>query len=125
MFAQFAFPKASLAVLEAFTSLTGIELDLTELSEQAKEVQQKLGEMLSRFERVIQQGMPAEEEEGFQPEQADEGRISAEDERHVEQLFREARQDRSKAYALKQELDRLGVFRDYEDRFLDLFKKPE
>jgi hypothetical protein len=25
----------------------------------------------------------------------------------------------------KQELDRLGAFKDYEDRFLDLFKKPE
>jgi hypothetical protein len=25
---------------------------------------------------------------------------------------------------LKQELDRLEIFKDYEDRFLDLFKKP-
>jgi hypothetical protein len=33
--------------------------------------------------------------------------------------------DRSKAYELKNELDRLDVFRDYEDRFLDLFKKAE
>lgn len=24
----------------------------------------------------------------------------------------------------KQELDRLGLFKEYEDRFLDLFKKP-
>jgi hypothetical protein len=26
---------------------------------------------------------------------------------------------------LKRELDRLGVYQEYEDRFLDLFKKPE
>jgi hypothetical protein len=39
-------------------------------------------------------------------------------------LFNQANQDRSKAFELKQELDRLGVFKDYEDRFLDLFKKP-
>jgi len=25
---------------------------------------------------------------------------------------------------LKQELERLGVFKDYEDRFLDLFQRP-
>jgi len=31
--------------------------------------------------------------------------------------------DRSKALELRQELDRLSVFKDYEDRFLDLFKK--
>ncbi len=30
-----------------------------------------------------------------------------------------------KAYELKSELDRLNVFQEYENRFLDLFKKPE
>jgi hypothetical protein len=40
-------------------------------------------------------------------------------------LFEKAREDRSKAYELKGELDRLGVFDLYEDRFLDLFKKPD
>ena len=36
IFAQVPFPKASLAILEAFTTIAGIELDLTELAEQAK-----------------------------------------------------------------------------------------
>ena len=45
--------------------------------------------------------------------------------RRVEQLFRQAQKDRAKAYELKHELDRLGVYRTYEDRFLDLFKKPD
>ena len=36
-----------------------------------------------------------------------------------------ATKDRSKAFELKQELDRLGLFKEYEDRFLDLFKKTE
>ena len=44
--------------------------------------------------------------------------------RQIEQLFEQALQDRSKAYELKRELDRLEVFGEYEDRFLDLFKKP-
>ena len=42
----------------------------------------------------------------------------------LEQLFADAKKDRSRAYFLKQELDRLKVFREYEDRFLDLFKSP-
>jgi hypothetical protein len=40
-------------------------------------------------------------------------------------MFEQARQDRSKAMELKRELDRHGVFKQYEDRFLDLFKKGE
>jgi len=44
---------------------------------------------------------------------------------NIERLFDLARQDRSRAFELKQELDRLGVFRDYEDRFLDLFQSRE
>ena len=45
------------------------------------------------------------------------------DERRIEGLFEQATKDRSKAFELKRVLDRLGVFKQYEDRFLDLFKK--
>lgn len=41
----------------------------------------------------------------------------------IESLFVAAERDRSHAVALKTELDRLGVFAAYEDRFLDLFRK--
>jgi hypothetical protein len=123
IFAQLPFPKASLAVLEAFTTIAGIELDLAELSEQAQAMEHKLGEILSQVEEAIEQQKESEGEpfgESFEPE-----RLSAEDERHIERLFQEAAQDRSKAYELKRELDQLDVFADYEDRFLDLFKKSE
>jgi hypothetical protein len=51
-------------------------------------------------------------------------RPSSSESQHVQQLFEEARRDRSRAYELKQELDRMGVFSEFEDRFLDLFKEP-
>jgi proteasome assembly chaperone (PAC2) family protein len=124
IFAQLPFPKASLAVLEVFTAIAGIEIDTSELSEQAQAMEEKLGELLSRVERAMERELsPAEEEEapGFEPPQ-DEG-LDPEDEQRIERLFNQARQDRSKAYELKRELDRLEVFRDYEDRFLDLFKR--
>jgi hypothetical protein len=41
----------------------------------------------------------------------------------LERLFEQAARDRSKAFGLTHELDRVGVFKEYEDRFLDLFKK--
>jgi proteasome assembly chaperone (PAC2) family protein len=123
LFTQLPFPKASLAILETFASLTGIELDFTELAEQARTVEQQLVELLSRVEKAYGQRFPAEAEEIPTPPAEEEGLDPAE-ERLLEQLFEEAVRDRSKAFELKRELDRLGVFKEYEDRFLDLFRKP-
>jgi uncharacterized protein len=124
VFAQLPFPKASLAVLEAFTKIADIQIDLAELAEQAKEMEQKLGELLVQMQQAIEQQMP-DEEEAVRHEQVEEERPGAEDAERIERLFQQAKQDRSSAYELKRELDRLGVYREYEDRFLDLFKKPD
>lgn len=127
IFAQLPFPSASLAVLRHFAEMAGIDLDLSELSKQADEVRKKLGELLSAVERNLleaQQAQATHEPEDFSAGAEEEPRISPTDERHLERLFEAARSDRSAAYELKTELDRLGVFDLYEDRFLDLFKKP-
>jgi len=123
IFLQFPFPKASLAVLETFTTIARIELDTAELAEQANAVEEKLGEILARVEQAMGQEQPVDEE--FSPEPPEEPQLSPADEEHIEELFRQAEQDRANAYELKRELDRLDVFDDYEDRFLDLFKRPE
>jgi uncharacterized protein len=124
IFSQLPFPKASLAILEIFTTITGIELDFTELAEQARIMEQQLGELLSRIEKSIgSQGPP--EEEGQVIEPPSEEQLSSADRERIETLFDQAEKDRSKAFELKQVLDRLGVFKEYEDRFLDLFKKTD
>jgi proteasome assembly chaperone (PAC2) family protein len=131
IFAQLPFPKAALGVLEVFTTVAAIRLDLSELAEQAVDVEQKLGDLLSQVEHAMEpkELMPDEESESFLsqdgPEESDQGGLSPDDQRHLDRLFAEAELDRSKAYELKRELDRLGVYRDFEDRFLDLFKRPE
>lgn len=126
IFSQLPFPKASLAILQIFTALAGIEMDFAEMAEQAEAMEEQLGELLARVEEAYgkQFGAP-EEEEGFKVEPAEEEGLSAPDRRRIEQLFAEAAENRSKAFELKQVLDRLEVFKEYEDRFLDLFKKPE
>jgi proteasome assembly chaperone (PAC2) family protein len=122
LFSQLPFPKASLVILEVFTSIARIDLDLTELSEQARATDQQLSELLSRVEQSYAQQEPVEEEISL-PEAAEEEQVSPPDRQRIEGLFQQAAKDRSKAFELKQELDRLGVFKEYEDRFLDLFKK--
>ena len=82
---------------------------------------QKLGELLVQMQQAIEQQAPAEEESAVQ--EPDEEGLGPDDEQRIEQLFEQAKQDRASAYELKRELDRLGVFKEYEDRFLDLFKK--
>jgi proteasome assembly chaperone (PAC2) family protein len=154
VFAQVPFPKASLAILKAFTALTGVEVDLEELAEQSQTVEEQLGELLQRVEQQYGQqpgsgeeseeddedegGFTPDEEEGAEFEEAgppQEGvgyRYEGPDETvaqptvaRIEELFARAAEDRSKAFELKQELDRLGLFKQYEDRFLDLFKHKD
>lgn len=152
VFAQVPFPKASLAILEAFARLTGVELDLAELAEQARAVEEQLGDLLERVEQQYGQppGAAADEDEGSEfdtDDEEDEGDEYLEPDAdagagyryeepsdepvprpavtRIEELFARAAQDRSKAFELKRELDRLGLFKQYEDRFLDLFKHKE
>src|SRR6266849_9003347 len=124
IFSQLPFPKASLAILEVFTTITGIEVDFDELAEQARVTEQQLGELLARIEKSIGSQAPPEEE-GQALEPAEEPQLSPANHERIETLFDQAEKDRSKAFELKQELDRLGVFKEYEDRFLDLFKKSD
>lgn len=136
VFAQFPYPKASLAVLEVFVQLAGLTIDLAELFEQAEEVDRKLGGLMAEYEEAMRQREEAQRAgqvdlEGEEPESEEpesflsepEESLSADERQHLESLFELAQQDRSKAYELKRELDRLGVFADYEDRFLDLFRE--
>lgn len=130
IFSQLPFPKASLAVLQAFRLISGIEIDTTELTEQSKAMEQKLGELLSQVERSMgeqpgEQEPPESFEESLQPDVPEEPTLTPEEAQRIEALFEQARQDRSKAYVLKQELDRLNLFEEYEDRFLDLFKNHD
>src|SRR5262249_22510434 len=114
LFTQVPFPKASLAILEVFATVTGLRIDFTELAEQARVTEEQLAEVLARMEKAYGEQFPTEEEE-FRPEPAEEPRLRPEDERRIESLFELAARDRAKAFELKRELDRLHVFKDYED----------
>lgn len=139
-------PKASLAVLRVFTSLASVELDFDELKSHAGAVERGLVDLLERMNRASpsrgeeQEGeqsftLPtfakgeAEEESASEREQDKERERERELDpaarRRIEELFERARRDRAVAVELKNELDRLGVFKRFEDRFLDLFKGGE
>jgi predicted ATP-grasp superfamily ATP-dependent carboligase len=128
-------PKASAAILRAFARISGVEVDLSELDAQAAQVEEQLKAHLGRLEeaaRARARGRRSAEHEGGEetehedwpkPRSVDD--LSPADKARIETLFEAAHEDRSKAVELKAELDRLGQFRRYENRFLDLFKKGE
>lgn len=123
-------PKASASVLRAFAKIAGLEIDLTELDTQAVEVEKQLMTHIKRLEEIARSqaaasaGSEKEESSSEWPAPPIE-ELSPEDKSRIESMFRAAQADHSKAIALKAELDRLDVFRRYEDRFLDLFKRAE
>jgi proteasome assembly chaperone (PAC2) family protein len=136
IFAQVPYPKAALAVLEAFGPMANLEIDFTELAEQVRAMDLKLGELLLELEHRINQPEPGgDESAGNEPFDEHDLETSSDttsgpgpdtgagNHDRIDRLFDQAAHDRASAYELKRELDRLGLFHQYEDRFLDLFKK--
>ena len=137
-------PKAARAVLGAFSKLTGIPVDTTELSKHDEKVDQIMLDLLERLKQQAEQAgaqvtFPEPPDDPDETEEATEEAAAPDDEEpaletvevkpdfaareKIEKLFSEARKDRTRAVQLKSELDTLGCFELYEDRFLDLFKR--
>jgi predicted ATP-grasp superfamily ATP-dependent carboligase len=130
--AAIPYPKASLAILETFSGLCEVPVDLDELRSYTRAIEHQLTTGLEKLQESLQPqesaegsvSAPAQEkEQGDEEDEIAPGPTVGE-RRKIEDLFALASRDRSKAFELKRELDRLGVFKEYESRFLDLFRSP-
>ncbi len=124
-------PRTSHAILNALSKFLGISLDLSELSIAAR----KIGEELSRLIDFVNK--PSEDDlydDGLDPislDDVDKIRdllskqrvIPTSTKRQIEELFSKAKDNISCAADLKRTLDDWHVYKDYEDRFLELFKR--
>ncbi len=136
-------PKAARVALSVFSVMAGIDISLEELNKHAAAMDAALVEALEKLERKRAGEEPYDaEDEDESLDEGDEGeapppvtddsappstpeRLDYAARNRIERLFQEARKDRSKAMRLKDELDRLGIYSQYEDRFLDLFRRAE
>lgn len=142
---------SSRRALEIFTALSDVDVELAELQEQGETVRQALLDLMERMRAEAERAGAEEDEadddidEAAEPLAGAEAGAAGSDESadepdtrprapdglplevrsRIERLFDEARKSRSSAFRLKEELDRLGVFELYEDRFLDLFRRAE
>ena len=117
-------PKSSKAVLEVLSKMLGIEVDFQELEEFAQRMEPKIQNLVKRkmlaFGGVIKLVRPEEE-----PISDVSTGVPESAKIRIEELFEEARHDRSKVFELKAELDKWGLFERYQDRFLDLFEEED
>ncbi len=122
-------PKASKNILEIFCDYLGLKVDFSPLVER----QRLLDEHIERLMEIIRSGgdlsqvsdRPLDEKdiENIKKDLSAFVKLPQSARKRIEELFKEAKENISKATILKQELDKWGVYQEYEDRFLDLFRK--
>ena len=99
---------------------------MAELDELTKSTDDKIGDLLEEVKERMGQFViyPAEGQE-LAAEEEPRGEVPDYARQRIEQLFEQVRKDRSRAVELKAELDRWGLFLEYEDRFLDMFRREQ
>jgi proteasome assembly chaperone (PAC2) family protein len=119
-------PKASQAVLETLARILNIQIDFSGLQEQAHVIEEEINRLLD-YLKLDSGPAPINEEdiEKIKKSLSEFAKLPASIKEKINQLFAAAQADISKAQELKAELDKWNVYKEYEDRFLDLFKKSK
>jgi len=121
-------PRAALAVLSALAKILNIQIDLSGLGEEIRVIEQEINKLLD-YLKLGSGGQTApigeEEIERIKKTLSQLTKLPASMKEKIEKLFEQAKTDIAKAGELKQELDKWNVYKEYEDRFLDLFKKKK
>ncbi|PIQ85972.1 MAG: hypothetical protein COV73_05255 [Candidatus Omnitrophica bacterium CG11_big_fil_rev_8_21_14_0_20_43_6] len=119
-------PKASAAVLTACGRILNIQINVAPLQEQAQAMESEINKLLE----YLKLGNPGasspigeEEVELIKKTLSQLTNLPASVKEKIGKLFEESRQDISKAKELKIQLDKWNVYKEYEDKFLDLFRK--
>jgi len=117
-------PKASHAVLSVLCGILNIQIDFKALIEQAHTLESEINKLLD-YLKVGQTSGPIGEEdiERIKKSLSQLTKLPLSIKEKIDKLFIQAQKDISKAGTLKEELDKWNVYKEYEDRFLDLFKK--
>lgn len=120
-------PRASYAVLEALSKILNLSIDFSKLIQQAQTMEAEINKLLDYLKLGSTQAGPIGEEEieRIKKSLSQLTKLPLSVKERIEKLFSQAKADISKANELKAELDRWSAYKEYEDRFLDLFKKSK
>jgi predicted ATP-grasp superfamily ATP-dependent carboligase len=119
-------PKASLAALTFLTKIINVEIDFTDIREQAHNIEEEINKLFGYLKLNSPVSPIGEEEiEKIKKSLSQLTKLPGSIKEKIEELFVQVKGDISKANELKSELDKWNVYKEYEDRFLDLFKKSK
>jgi len=119
-------PKASAAVLSALGKILNIQINVAPLKEQALLMEDEINKLLEylKLGSAGASGPIGEEEvELIKKTLSQLTHLPVSIKEKIEKLFAESRLDITKATELKVQLDKWNVYKEYEDKFLDLFRK--
>jgi uncharacterized protein len=119
-------PKASFAVLETISKILHLNLDFSDLTEQSQSMEGQINNLLDYLKVGPNPGPIGEDEvEKIKKSLSQLTKLPISVKEKIEKLFSQVKDDITKAPDLKLELDRWNVYKEYEDRFLDLFRKAK
>lgn len=120
-------PKTSAVVLEALGNILNIKIDTAMLREQAQIMDDEINKLLEYLKVGGSSTGPIGEEEieKIKKSLSQLTKLPFSVKEKIEGLFTQAQKDLSRAKELKVELDKWNVYKEYEDRFLDLFRKSK
>ena len=121
-------PRAALAVVNVVVKILKLQIDLGPLTQQARHMETEINKLLDYF-KLGSGGQVSpigeEEVERIKKTLGQLTKLPGSIKEKIEKIFDQAKVDLSKAQELKSELDKWNVYKEYEDRFLDLFKKKK
>lgn len=123
-------PRAVSAILASLKQILNLPLNLQELENQAHFIEGEINKLVDYLkEGAVLPGGPGPisdaEVEKIKRSLTQLTHLPRSIKEKIEQLFELARKDIGKANELKRELDKWSVYKEYEDKFLDLFKKSK
>jgi len=120
-------PKATGSILEAIGKYLKVDLNLSSIVSRSKFIEEEIDKLITylKGEAPAPGHTPLSEDDidKIKKDLAAYTKLPQSAHKEIEKLFKDAGKDITLANKLKGELDRWNVYKEYEDRFLDLFKK--
>ncbi|MBU0534041.1 MAG: PAC2 family protein [Candidatus Omnitrophica bacterium] len=132
---QIEYTPSCLAALDVLSKMFNLKIDMKQMQASSAEAKRQIKKLIDHIREnlLVEEGdeeqgeMEGEEEEDtskkLEKELGISSEISPQVKYRIEKLFDVSKKDTKKALELKALLDKWELFKHYEDRFLDLFKK--
>ena len=122
-------PKATAAILDVLDKYLSLNLNLAPIAERAKFIEEEIDKLITYIKGEASPSGPSplneEDIEKIKKDLAAYTKLPQSVRQKIDGLFKEAKKDIGKANQLKSELDHWNVYKEYEDKFLDLFRKKD